>query len=104
MHVGLRTGAGNEGVGTEEVCDVANAVGVDFAELLCEMGFVEDEDLAVVLVVLMMVLLGTLMVVLAACQPRCLLIEVNGFPLTADPDSMQELLHKSVSRRQSRLV
>lgn len=94
------------GVGTEEVCDVANAVRVDFAELLCEMGFVEDEDLAVVLavvlVVLSVVLLGTLMVVLATYQLRCLPIKVNGFSLTVDPDSMQELLHKSVSHQQRR--
>lgn len=65
---------------TEDVFDVANVVGVDFTELLCEMAVFEDEDLAVVLVVLGVVLLGTLMVVLTAYQPRCLLLGVTWIP------------------------
>ncbi len=65
VHEGFRTGAGYEGVATEDVVDAANVVGVDFAELL---------DFAVVLVVPGVVFLGTLMVV-----------------VTVDPDSMQVL-------------
>ena len=74
VHEGFRTGAGYEGVATEDVVDAANVVGVDFVELLCEMVLVEKEDFAVVLVVPGVVFLGTLMVV-----------------VTVDPDSMQVL-------------
>lgn len=63
-------------VAVEDVFDVANVVEVDFAELLCEVVWEEDEvcsdeDLGVVMVVVGVVLdrLGTLMVVFRAYQP-----------------------------------
>lgn len=74
-------GVDNTELPTEDVFDVADSVVVDFAELLCELAvFEDDEDLAVVLVVLGVVLLGTLMVVLTAYQPRYLLIGLMWIP------------------------